>query len=136
MLHFTDLKYSRFILLTGPSEVVNLSAKSISATSVTITWQPPPVKTDTYNIDLRLTNEYQCQLLENAQKIFYKSSTELSASVDNLTPYSTYEFYVSAVNELGESQEVSINVTTGEVGKCYILIMRNHKAPNRFFVIY
>ena len=78
------------------------------------------MQTDTYNVDLRINNVDQCQPSDNAQKIFYRRTSELSVSVDNLTPYSTYEFYVSAKNELGESQEAFVTVTTGEAGKYYL----------------
>lgn len=98
-----------FLALPGPPTNVNVS--EITATSVRLTWS--------YNG----AEELQYYVIQFKPKYANQAYSEISGiitmyyAVRNLSPYTEYEMFVIAVNNIGRGPpSAPVTVTTGETG--------------------
>ena len=91
--------YSVSLLPTDPSAppVVNPSSSSLSSTSITLFWSPPPM--EHWNGIIR---SYIINLIEHETNATYSYTSfatgpTLTMTINSLHPYYTYQFTITAV---------------------------------------
>ncbi len=93
--------------ITSPNPPTSLMAKVISSTEIDLSWNSPA-----NNGGSQITS-YKIYELVNSNKQAIDSTSSTSYQITNLSPGTTYTFYVSAVNSAGESQlSTSVSATT------------------------
>lgn len=101
-----------WLCLALPSAPTNVKASEITATSVRLTWS--------YNVPedlLYYVIQYKPKYANQAYSEISGIITKFYA-VRNLSPYTEYEMYVVAVNNIGRGPpSAPVVVTTGETGK-------------------
>ncbi|XP_072016302.1 receptor-type tyrosine-protein phosphatase T-like [Amphiura filiformis] len=70
--------------------------------------------TDSYEIEYELINEDQCNEIANPIRMDDDDSTETSTTITNLSAYSTYNVFITAINEAGPGQTEVIQGITSE----------------------
>ena len=90
----------------------HLRQDAITATSVTLSWQPPPL--EDRNGLIRLYYVFVTEL--ESGRSFTLNSTATNYRVQNLHPFYTYNFSVAAVTVAAGSISDNITVQTSEAG--------------------
>ena len=102
------------VLTAAPSAPPqNLRHIAITATSVTLNWQPPPE--EDRNGLIRLYYVFVTE--PESGRSFTLNSTTISYSVHNLHPFYTYNFSVAAVTVAAGPISDNITLQTSEAGE-------------------
>ena len=97
------------------SPPLNVSGSAASATSLLLTWSPPPVST--HNGMIRM---YTVRVLEiDTGFEFYHNTTDTNTALSSLHPYYTYKCSVAAVTVAYGPYSESISIQTEEDGKSF-----------------
>lgn len=81
---------SVYVSLDPPTQVMNVQVSDITASSVTITWNPNPASEKIQKYNIYLDDE------------LYGETTGTQYTIDNLQPNTSYKITITAVNEAGE----------------------------------
>ena len=115
------------LVIIAPSEAPgSLSVVYITSTTVTLTWDPPPL--DSHNGVIR---EYTVRLTGSDDQFFY-NATKNSITIPDLLPYTDYEISVSAYTVANGPFSSYLSVTSDEAGTgIFIYIFKN-----KYYVFY
>ena len=106
LLHFPITTVRQTLLVSG------LSISSQSSTTLEVTWDVSPEATQ-YEVDYRLVNLGSCDVTDDSPRAGVVKTDTNSYTIKELTPYSTYEVYVTVIGASGiESDEGDIVATT------------------------
>ena len=101
------------ILYTGPSTApVNLTGSSLSSTSISLSWDPPPFEHQNGIIRSYIINSTELE----TNKTFSYTSLGTSIQINSLHPYYEYQFSVTAVTISSGPPSDTIIVQTEEDG--------------------
>ena len=104
-----------FLPLAPSSPPLNVSGSAASATSLLLSWSPPPDRT--HNGMIRM---YSVRVVETDTGFeFYHDTTDSNTALNSLHPYYTYACSVAAVTVAYGPYSESTNIQTKEDGKCF-----------------
>ena len=87
-----------YFLPVGPSAPpVNPSGYSLSSTSITLSWSPPPLEYQNGIIRSYIINLTELETSAMYSYMFFATGPTLTMTIPALHPYYTYNFTISAV---------------------------------------
>ena len=105
--------YFSFIVPSGPP--TNVTATSLSSTSIKLTWMPPPLHNQNGIIREYIIHYYVSETRESVVKQSPDNYT--STIITDLQPYYTYSFKVAAVTVGAGPLSTEFTIRTLESGK-------------------
>ena len=111
-------------IIVPSSAPINIISKSSSQSIITIEWQPPPVRArNGVIVSYRISHQ---SLLFNRTTTFVDGS-QLSVTLANLRPFTTYNITLAAATIIGYGPESPIiTETTLQAGKFYSPLIALH----------
>ena len=117
------------IILKTVATVTMVTVTTQSSTSLRVTWTSLNFP-DSYEVFYQLTNKDQCDNTVGTRTSVYKGN-DLTAVIDGLIPYSTYNVFVKSIDSTCDGDEMKSSGTTGETGKLLITLI-NYKVKNLY----
>ena len=103
--------------------IASLNVTSKTSTSLDITWNKLP-GVNQYEVDYQLTNLGQCQSNDSSPRAGVVKTDSSSYTITDLTPYSTYTLYVTAIDDAGVQIDEGTLVATTNTGSKMLLKLR------------